>query len=245
MASKIINLYREFGLVDGISFYFRLKLNYLGWFNSGSKNIDFFLRNNSTDSGTFGQVFIDRQYEIPYNFEPKTIIDAGTNTGLSALYFADRFPAANIIALEPEKENYELALQNTKNNSRIKILQKGIWNKNTFLDIIDSHADENSYMVRETDTPTSNSIEATDIETILKEENWNRIDILKIDIEGSEKELFSCNYEKWLPLTKVIFVEIHDNMKKGCSKSVFNAISKYNFHFTMKHENLIFINDDL
>ena len=125
------------------------------------------------------------------------------------------------------------------------MLQKGIWNKNTFLEIIDSNTKKDSFMVKESANPTSAGIEAISIETILQREGWPVIDILKIDIEGAEKELFSGNYEKWLPLTKVIIVEVHDNMKKGCSKSVFKAISQYNFSFTMKHENLVFINEDL
>src|SRR5687767_864934 len=133
MSSKIINLIREFGVVDGSKFYFRLKTKNLGWFKSSKKKIHFFLRSNTTDPGIFGQVFIARQYEIPYSFEPKTIIDAGANTGLSALYFADRFPNANIIALEPDKDNFEIALQNTKNNSRIKMMQKEMSQKNNDL----------------------------------------------------------------------------------------------------------------
>ncbi|MGZ8556821.1 MAG: FkbM family methyltransferase [Chitinophagaceae bacterium] len=245
MASKFINLIREFGIIDGPQFFFRLKTKNLGWFKSSKKKIHFFLRSNTTDPGIFGQVFIAKQYEIPYFFEPKTIIDAGANIGLSALYFADRFPDASIIALEPDKDNFEIALQNTKNNSHIKMLKKGIWNKNTFLEIIDSNTKKDSFMVKESVNQTSSGIEAISIETILQQEGWQVIDILKIDIEGAEKELFSGNYEKWLPLTKVIFVEIHDNMKKGCSKSVFKAISRYNFSFTMKHENLVFINEDL
>ena len=203
------------------------------------------MRNNGTDPGIFGQVFIDKQYEYPISFEPETILDLGANTGLSALYFAGRFPKAKIVALEIDEENFKIALQNTKDCNRIKMLQKGIWNENTFLEIIDSNANKDSFMAKESQVNSSTSIEAINIETILKQEGWAAIDILKIDIEGSEKELFSSNYEKWLPVTKVIFVEVHDEMKKGCSKAVFSAISKYNFNFTMKHENLIFINEDL
>ena len=244
MSSRIKNLIREFGAVEGMQFYFRLKAKKLGWFKSSEKNLHFFLRNNGTDAGIFGQVFIDRQYQYPVNFEPKTIIDAGANIGLSALYFAHRFPQASVVALEPDKNNFDIAVQNTNACSRIKILNKGIWDKNTFLEIIDSTVTNDAFMVKESQVPTANSIEATDINSIVEQEGWNSIDILKIDIEGSEKELFAANYEKWLPMTKMIFVEIHDDMKHGCSTSVFKAISKYNFSFAMKHENLIFINRD-
>lgn len=245
MSSRIKNLIKEFGVAQGVSFYGRLKIKNLGWFNSSKKKMRFYLRNNYTDAGIFRQVFIEKQYETPISFEPTTILDLGANTGLSALYFADRFPKAQIVALEPDAENYKIALGNTEQYSSIKVLQKGIWDKNTFLQIIDAGVSNDAFMVKETTDYSSQHIEATTIDTIMKQEGWDCIHILKIDIEGSEKEVFEGNFESWLPKTKLLFVEVHDQMKKGCSKAVFNAISKYNFSFTMKHENLIFINEDL
>ena len=69
------------------------------------------------------------------------------------------------------------------------------------------------------------------------------LDLVKIDIEGAEKELFENGYEKWLPKTRVLVVELHDRMKPGCSKSVFSAICQYDFSFSHKGENLIFTNN--
>lgn len=79
----------------------------------------------------------------------------------------------------------------------------------------------------------------------MREQGWATIDILKLDIEGSEKEVFESNYAYWLPRTRAIFLEMHDQMRKGASKAVFKAISEFNFSFSMNHENLIFINQDL
>jgi hypothetical protein len=99
--------------------------------------------------------------------------------------------------------------------------------------------------VQETVPDHPNSISAISIATIMQEQEWEHIDLLKIDIEGSEKEVFESNYENWLPSTKSIVIELHDQMKKGCSRSVFAAISKYNFSFSFSDENLVFINEDL
>ena len=79
----------------------------------------------------------------------------------------------------------------------------------------------------------------------MEEQGWDTLDVLKLDIEGSEKEVFEKNVEEWLPFTKMLIIEIHDNMRKGASKSVFTAISKYDFTFTMHHENLVFLNQHL
>jgi hypothetical protein len=79
----------------------------------------------------------------------------------------------------------------------------------------------------------------------MQEQGWTTLDVLKLDIEGSEKEVFEKNVEEWLPRTKMLIVEVHDNMRKGASKALFAAISKYDFTFSMHHENLVFINQNL
>jgi len=67
------------------------------------------------------------------------------------------------------------------------------------------------------------------------------IDLLKIDIEGAEKELFSTNYESWLPKTKVLYIELHDRYRKGTATSFFKAICQYDFSIFLGRENLICI----
>jgi hypothetical protein len=61
-----------------------------------------------------------------------------------------------------------------------------------------------------------------------------KIDILKIDIEGSEKALFedpSC--AEWLTNTRVIYAELHDWMEPGSSRAFYQAITR--FHFSQQH----------
>ena len=77
----------------------------------------------------------------------------------------------------------------------------------------------------------------------MKNNNIDSIDIFKIDIEGSEKELFEMNYEYWLPKTKCLIVETHDRMKPGCSESVLNTIRKYDFEKIESGENIVFVNN--
>ncbi len=243
MASKINKLVKEFGFVEGLVIYVRFKINKLGWFSSKRKGIRFYLRPGSTDKSVFASVFLQNQYDVPIHFEPKTILDLGANIGLSALYFAERFPNARIIGLEPDKENFEIAIRNTEAYSNIQLMNKGVWNKEAYIDIVDTNSRKDAFMVVETDTPSISSIEAVSIGHIKQQENWDVIDILKIDIEGSEKELFAENIEQWLPFAKLIFVEVHDHMRMGASRSVFAATSKYHFSFGMKDENLIFTNE--
>ena len=89
------------------------------------------------------------------------------------------------------------------------------------------------------------TVKTITIDEIIKENNLEYVDLLKIDIEGGEKELFESNYENWLPKTRCIVIELHDGLKMGCSKNFFKAISKYNFSYHNRGGHLLFINRDL
>lgn len=81
------------------------------------------------------------------------------------------------------------------------------------------------------------------IDSVLALSGHRNIDLLKLDVEGAEKEIFSVNYENWLPYTKVIMIELHDRFKHGCSKAFFSAVAKYDFSFSIRGENCILVNN--
>jgi hypothetical protein len=60
--------------------------------------------------------------------------------------------------------------------------------------------------------------------------NLNHIDILKLDIEGAEKEIFENGNLEWLDKTDVLTIELHDMYRDGTAKAfikpVYNKIEK-------------------
>jgi len=197
------------------------------------------LRNNTSDFSVFHQIFLDEEYLIDLNFEPLTIIDCGANVGYAAIYFKNRFPNAKIISIEPDISNFESLKINTKLYNDIFILQGAIWNKNTDLVIKDIGLGNWGFMIEEFINEHENSITAYTIQNIMLLYEIDKIDILKIDIEGSEKELFESNFEFWLGKVKVIIIEFHDVMRPGSSKSFFNAISNYDYKLKIRGEYII------
>ncbi|MBW0179122.1 FkbM family methyltransferase [Sediminibacterium sp.] len=245
MASRFKPLIKAFGLTDGLKFYIHLLFKKYGSFHSSLYGATFYLRKNFSDKYTFKQVFLDDQYNISLPFEPKTILDGGANIGLASAYFAHRFPDASIIAVEPSKTNFAMVEKNTAAFPQVKKICAGIWNKNAHLIIVNKADHDNAFMVEESYPENPEAIPAVSIEYIMKEQGWSTIDILKLDIEGSEKEVFEQGVDYWLPRTKAIFVEVHDHMRKGAGNAIFKAITKYHFSFALQHENLVFINEDL
>jgi FkbM family methyltransferase len=245
MSKRLIPLIRAFGLSDGLRFFFKRIIKKAGCYRSSRYQSDIYIRDKFADKYTFKQVFLEDQYNFKFPLTPSTMLDGGANIGLASVYFAHRFPNTKIVAVEPNEENFKMILKNTVNYPNVFAKQGGIWNDNKRLVIIDKAAYDNSFMVTEVAENTPDSLPAFSIHSIMQEQGWSTLDVLKLDIEGSEKEVFEKNVEEWLPHTRMLIIEVHDNMRKGAAKSVFAAISKYDFTFSMHHENLVFINQNL
>ncbi len=236
---------RTLGLADGLSFWWKAKRKTFGEIRASRWNTSFRLRPNSTDYDTYEHVFVLKEYNFPIPFEPRLIIDGGANIGLSALYFARRFPEATILAVEPDPANCALLQHNTRDQKRVDAIQAGLWPSSGHLRIKDKSADANAFQVEWAAEPATDTLEATSLEAILLNSGADCLDIVKLDIEGAEKEVFRAGFEQWLPKTRLLIVELHDRMIPGCSKALFDAVSKYNFDCEPRWENLIFYNKDL
>jgi len=243
--SRLKKMIRLFGFSDGLAFYRKTKSGKMGEIRASKWNTSFRLRPKSTDFDTYEHVFVLNQYDIAVNFEPKIIIDGGANIGMSAIYYALRYPNAKIISLEVSQENFELLKYNTRDFKNVRPVCKGVWNESGYLKIVNEGAGENAFMVERVDSPMAGTIPAISLHDVLQEENVEVLDIVKLDIEGAEKMVFASNYEAWLPKTRLLIVELHDRMQPGSSKSLFNAITKYDFNCETKWENLIFYNRNL
>jgi len=66
------------------------------------------LRVPSSDIKSYRQVFLKQQYGFSYKGQPQVIVDAGANIGLVSILFANKYPNAKIIAIEPENSNFEM-----------------------------------------------------------------------------------------------------------------------------------------
>lgn len=244
---NLINgLNKNFNFFDSLRIFIGLRFN-KNTISVKSKKIKIYFRNNTKDKETFLEIFKDEIYNTPYFFEPKNIIDAGANVGYFSLLFKIRYPKASIVAIEIDDENINYAKKNTSSFSDVEILKKGLYNKKTTLKVEDPYNATNSYQVRELTSREKNSIESITIDEIIAEKKWDYIDILKIDIEGAELNLFSSNYDKWLPKVKILFIETHDRMIKGCSKSVTSALNEFDQFvlYTTTIGTLVYYNSDL
>lgn len=199
-----------------------------------------FLRSGTSDFKLFRNIFIDEEYDIPLPFTPRTIIDGGGNIGLAAILFANKYPNAKIVTIEPESSNFTILQKNISPYANITALKAGIWSKSSFLNITNPGSGKWAFIIEETNEPGQNSIKGISINDIITECGWKNADVIKLDIEGSEKEVFD-NFGPWLNTAKAVIIETHDWIKANCSKAVEKAISNYNFKTSQKGENTVYI----
>ena len=180
------------------------------------------------------------------DFEINTIIDAGANIGLSSIYLASKFPSAQIHSIEPEDSNYSI-LEKNLNYPRFNLHKAALWNEKKKMFLKDRGTGNWGFAVS-SEAGSSESEEVINtitIDEILESNQLESIDILKIDIEGSEKDLFKSNYENWISRSKVILVEVHDYISPGASQQVFKTIANYDFELILMGEYLVFKNNNL
>ena len=162
--------------------------------------------------------------------------------GYASVFFKNQYTEARIFAVEPEQSNFQQLLKNTESYSGITCIQAGIWPKETWLNVESIYDNSHwAFSVTETQSPDDNSIKGVSIDSIVRDNNISVIDILKVDIEGSEVELFGENYRSWLGITNVLIIELHDRYRRGTSKAFFKAISEYDFNIYVRGENIVCI----
>lgn len=157
------------------------------------------------------EIFNDGTYKFISNIQCPYIIDCGANIGLSIIYFKRLYPQAKVLAFEPDPEIYKLLCKNIRQFqfSNVKLLDKAVWNCNTRL-IFDADGALGGRIIDE-EVLTKGKVQ---IQTVrLKEFLKERVDFLKIDIEGAEYEvLLDCN--EFLKNVEFLFVEYHSPAKK-------------------------------
>lgn len=179
------------------------------------------LRVASTDPETYHQVLVEEQYGPLLDLRPEVIVDCGANAGFTSAYFLSRLPRARVVALEPFPDNAALCRRNlAPYGDRAELREAAVWSHACRL-VLDGHGGhEWGVQVRPARAGEEGGVAALGIADL----GLPRIDLLKIDIEGSEEPLFSEGAEAWLPTVGAIAVELHG---PACEAAFRRALEPY------------------
>jgi FkbM family methyltransferase len=185
----------------------------------------------------FGEV-----YDPALGGDPRLIVDAGANVGFASAMFANRFPHARVVAIEPDAKNCEIFRRNCEAYANVKLLHAAVWYRPGRMKI--ENPDDASFLFRVTeDQSDTGGIPALTFSQIIAESGTDVIDVLKLDVEGAEKVLFEHGSD-WLRRVRLMIMELHDGYIPGCSDALFKAIEgrKYR-HSRVKEIDLIEFQD--
>ncbi|MFH1457241.1 MAG: FkbM family methyltransferase [Patescibacteria group bacterium] len=175
----------------------------------------------------FKDIFVDETYNFNTDLKNPVIYDCGANIGTSVLYFKKIYPKAKIKAFEADPKIVKILKTNLVNNkiTDVEINDKAVWIDDQGVEFSSQGADGGSIMGNDKKIKIA-SVKLKDL--IEKEE---QVDLLKIDIEGTEIEIIE-DCADILKKVKNIFIEYHSwNNQNQKLQIILKTLNDNNFRY--------------
>jgi FkbM family methyltransferase len=166
------------------------------------------------------------------------IVDAGANVGMASVYFARKFPGARIIAVEPERSNFDMLCRNVNHFSNVEPFLGALWSESRDIEIVDAGLGNQGFQVR---AGVGGDVPALSVGDLMKRFDLGHIDILKIDIEGAEREVMGSS-AAWIGNVGAVIAELHDAMSPGASRSFYTATRGFDWEW-VRGENVFAVRE--
>jgi FkbM family methyltransferase len=188
----------------------------------------FTIRRNNSDSFVFSSIFLEGELSAYVPTEPRLIIDGGANVGFSTAYFAQHYPSAAVVAVEPSGENCARIKRHCAGFGNVTLLEGGLWSQSGLLRIVNPEDASWSFRCEPADGPGEGVFTAFTIGEIIDRSGADRCDLLKLDIEGAEASVFAPGALDWLDRVDAILVEVHGdealaNITAACPETLFDS----------------------
>jgi FkbM family methyltransferase len=161
---------------------FRLRLGY------GGQRHDWHLERRE-DLTVLEEVFLDEDYDMDIPL-PTVVFDLGANFGAASIYFALRWPEAQIFAVEPNPEMHSRLLATTDGYGNIRCMPYAAGAADGAMTFTVSASSVGGGFFREEAGAEVLEVPVRSLASLMAECGVARIDLLKFDIEGAEGLLF-------------------------------------------------------
>jgi FkbM family methyltransferase len=185
-----------------------------------SKSVNFINISNRSELRLYEQVFVEEVFAVReisslINKDCPVIFDLGANCGFFSFHALDFFPKAKIHAFEPQRSlvsKFERTVDRNKLGKRIMVNQCAVGKNSGQLEFFENRSPISASLIKEKVSSRSirkkYKVRVTDLDSYAKENSISIVDLLKIDVEGSELEVVAGG-KKVLEQAKVVFVEVH------------------------------------
>jgi len=181
----------------------------------------------------YREFFVYDRYK-DFNLEGcENVIDAGASVGLFTQYMLNK-GAKQVASVECDDRSIVALFSNFIGNPKVKIIGMALsdidgekelyWKEdNPLVNSLDINGSEFSTQ----DNPNSKTVKTTTLETLISNLNWGKIDLLKIDIEGSEWDVINSTSDDVFQSIDKILLEYH--WPKGKLQSVISRLQSLGF----------------
>ena len=196
------------------------------------------------------EIFNKNVYEkfVPIN-KGDIVVDAGAHLGLFTVK-ASKIVGNNgkVIAIEPEPENLEILKKNIKLNKlkNVIIVNRGIWSSKKDLKMNKGQYNRSHTFIDDHPEKTSEGLilQVDTLDDILKELNIEKVDFIKMDIEGSEVEALDGMKEVFKFKPNMVIAAYHQFNGKETYHEVIKKLKDNNFQLrTLKGHKMVYAAD--
>jgi FkbM family methyltransferase len=158
---------------------------------AGSSNRDVLLGERA-DFTTLYDVFGEGEYDVELPAAPTAIIDLGAHVGMSVLYFRQRYPAARILAVEPNPANFAKLERNVAGLPGVEAMQVAVGGGPgiAWLDV--GQESWRSMLIADPEGAKAIRVPVVTLDQLVEHFGCERPEtLLKVDVEGAEWDVLS------------------------------------------------------
>ncbi|WP_189959420.1 FkbM family methyltransferase [Streptomyces alanosinicus] len=194
------------------------------------------VRKNQSDLLILWQMFVRRFYELSatYALDKEietldTIVDLGGNTGLAASYLTARYRPRTLLTVEPVPENAAVLRRNAALSPLDWIVEEtaaagaagtleftisGYWAACTGVPEVTAFRRARPYRLENRLARPGIRVPAVSVDDLLERNGIAHVDLLKVDIEGAEADIFG-RPQPWMDRVERVVLEVHDRYIDG------------------------------
>lgn len=174
-------------------------------------DLPFCYRPGTTDLLVLEQVFLDGEYRVepiaPESIE--YIVDLGSNIGVTAMFWAQRYPNARMVLVEPDPDNFKLLERNTAAfQDRCVLLQAAVSDQRGETSFFRSDREYGHSILKGDDSVSEIMVKTLTVSDVVSAAGFPRVDLLKMDIEGGE-QIVMPTIGVWEHAPRYLIAELH------------------------------------
>lgn len=155
------------------------------------------------DLEVWRDVFEDGDCEIDLQPAPRVILDLGAHVGFASMYYAMKYPDAEILAVEAEPSNYRQLVENVSQFRNVRSIHCAVCGADRPVELHVHPRSVSHSLVDRAVGGSSTVVPGRSLDSLLAEFGIDRVDLIKFNIEGMEFEVlngFSWRHEvgAWL-----------------------------------------------